>query len=231
MKNHNWTLDIGHWTLRKRGFSLVELMVTVAIIAIVSGTAYVGLGSFRESVIVQQSIEVLKDTLYIVEQEIVRDEYERATIYFDEEYLRVYAEPEDASLNLDFQPACPDDVGVVTSDMGQLKKRNEKVTIRIKNVNGDSDCGNFMTSEDLKWEWQMFYNGNVSPNVRYIHYNPNRDTTSDLTITNDDSGFGSYMVIEGPYVSKSFFDSTGTEVDELTLTLTDDDNEEIFTIN
>lgn len=208
-----------------RGFSLVELMVTVAIIAIVSGTAYVGLGSFRESLVVQQSVEVVKDTLYMVEQEIVRDEWESATIYFDEDYLRIYAEPEDASLNLDFDPGCPQDVGVVSTDLGELQKKNEKVTVKILNFNNDSDCGNFMASKDLVWEWQMFYEGEESPNVRYFHYNKNRESTGDLSIT---TGADSYMVIEGPYVSKKYYNSVGVEQTNLNLTLTDGDNEEDF---
>lgn len=206
---------------KKSGFTLVELMVTVVIIAVISAGTYVGFQGFREAIVLEESAEIVQDILADLELEIVREEFKDITVYFEEDYLVIISEPE--NYTLDLQPSCSNE-GVVANNIGELRKKNEDYSLISKNMAmGDEDCGDFLDSEDYKWEYQLFKSGDKSPSIRYVRYNVNWESTANLSMG---AGDGSYMLIEGPYIAKSYYDSSDVMQTELTLTLTDGNNNE-----
>jgi len=208
-----------------KGFTLVEIMVVVAIIAILSGTAMVGWNSLRETITLEQSGEILKDIVKKTEMEILQNEYEKVTLHFKEDYLLIVAEPEDYDLEL-INAICGDDIGLTSADGGILKKRNERVLVSIVNLVATDDvCWELADMTNREWNYQLFSvsEDEVSPIISFIHYNPSMDGVQ-ITVT---TGVDSYLVIEGPYISKEYH---GLISGQINITLDDGDNDVDITI-
>ncbi|MBU1683330.1 prepilin-type N-terminal cleavage/methylation domain-containing protein [Patescibacteria group bacterium] len=212
----------------KGGFTLVELLVTIAIIGILAGTTLVGWNGLRESLTLEQSGEVLQDIVKITEMEIVQDEYEKATLDFTADYLRITAEPEDDSLELTWDGAScgMNEIGLTSTDGGILKKSNERGLISIVNLAGGGDvCWEVADMVNREWNYQLFSadGEEFSPIISFINYNPRMDGVQ-FSVT---TGVDSYIVIEGPYISKEYY---GINPGQINITLDDGDNTEQITI-
>lgn len=68
----------------KNGFTLVELMVTIAIISVVSITSVVGFNRLGETLRLKQSIAFIADSVTLAEQKVLRQEAESIEIIFGE---------------------------------------------------------------------------------------------------------------------------------------------------
>ena len=58
-----------------KGFSLLEIMVTVAIIGVMAGSVVVGFNSFGDTVRVRETAGVLTDTVKRLELETIRRDF------------------------------------------------------------------------------------------------------------------------------------------------------------
>lgn len=203
-----------------KGFTLAEIMVVVFILAIMSTTTYVGFGSFRESIIVEQSTEVLRDIVEKVEQDHIQGKYNKSTIYFKALYLIIISEPVNMTLNLNVDSACNNNnIGVTSRVGGQLKKQYDNSSSGAFNLlENTNECEDFINSKNTEWKYSLSDGGEISPIIRFIKYNPDIESNTFLTVK---SGIDNYMVIEGNYLNKTFFDSSDSPISNITITLTD----------
>ncbi|MBU0578250.1 prepilin-type N-terminal cleavage/methylation domain-containing protein [Patescibacteria group bacterium] len=204
-----------------KGFTLIEMMVVITIIMIFAGTTVnAGWHSLRETITLRQSGEILKYIVNKAEMDILRDTYRRSTLYYGADYLLIVSEPEGYTLNLTQEnlPTCSDE-GVTSVSRGELSKKSEKGLLKSVyfSTGGGEDCGVFADADDREWEYQLFYEDEVSPVIKFIHYNPKRDTAP-ISVT---GGAGSYIVIEGADIGKRYYDVNNPSSDSVTLELSD----------
>ena len=183
-------------------FSLVELIVVISIIAVLSVGAYVGFRGTGDTLLAREAAGIVQDTVKITEMEILKDDYEKSTIYFLEDYLVIISEPEGKSLELTLDNSCTDGHNISFSSDGNLTKKDSNGNlIESKSVSsGESECVAFKNSEQIGWNYQLSSAGEVSDVIRFLHFNVDREKETNIKITSNE---GKYMSIEAPYSKKT----------------------------
>ena len=209
MKNHKSQIT----NYKSNGFTLVELMVVVAIIAIMSVAGVVGFKYMGDTMRTKEVAGVITDTVKKAELEILKNDYKKSTIHFLQNYLVIVSEPETASLNLDYGSGC-----LTTTESGSqnlIKEDGEGSLLEAITVPPIdlSVCNGFDTATETEWRYQLRTGGKVSAVVRFIHFNLNRVEPSEITLSADTS---QTLVIEAPYAKKTVTGSDST----VSLTLT-----------
>lgn len=85
------------------GFTFVELMVVVAIMAILAGTVSVGWHSFSDFIAFQNATGTIEDILDEITTDHLRDEYKETSVWFESEYLLVDSVSHEARLTLGWE--------------------------------------------------------------------------------------------------------------------------------
>jgi len=144
---------------------------------------------------------IITDTIKKAELEILKEDYQKSTIHFLENYLVVISEPEGNNLELTLGSPCPEGHNIQFGSSGDLiKKDGEGSTLSAKTVvSGTDECVEFAGSSETEWQYQVISNGDLSDIIRFIHFNINRTNPSGITIS---SGVGANMAIEAPYAKK-----------------------------
>ncbi|MBU1016525.1 prepilin-type N-terminal cleavage/methylation domain-containing protein, partial [Patescibacteria group bacterium] len=88
---------------RRGGFTLIELMVVVAIIAVMTSTVTIGFHSFFSTINVQNVPGYIGDILHELSQEAILREYKESSVYFDNSYLLADSRNADADFTLDWE--------------------------------------------------------------------------------------------------------------------------------
>jgi len=203
-------------------FSLTELIVVVAIISIMSASGVVGFRYMGDTLRTKEAAGVITDTIKKAEMEILREEYTKNTIHFLSDYLVIVSQPEEASMDLEFNgTAC-----VTPGDSGNLIKTDEEGNrLGIDTVTAASPptytCNDFTASSETEWRYQILSDGEVSDIIRFIHFNIDRVNLSGITT---DGNINKTVTIEAPYGKKTItdgtFDLTVTSPEGHTETLT-----------
>ncbi|MDH5597223.1 MAG: prepilin-type N-terminal cleavage/methylation domain-containing protein, partial [Candidatus Peregrinibacteria bacterium] len=89
-------------TKSNKGFSLLEIMVVVAIVGIMAGSVVVGFNAFGNTIRTRETAGVLSDLLKGFELETIRRDYQKLTIQFEPAYLVVEADAEGTTLPLEW---------------------------------------------------------------------------------------------------------------------------------
>ena len=205
------------------GFSLLEIIVTVSIIAVLSVSAVVGFRYMGDTLRTKEAKGIITDTIKKVELEMIRESYQKSTINFLEDYLVVVSEPEENNLELTLGASCSNGHNIeFGSDGNLIKKDGEGETLSAKTVvSGTDECVEFTESSETEWQYQIISNGDQSNIIRFIHFNINRTNPSGITIS---SGVGATMAIEAPYAKKTL------STDPISLEISGENSSETLTI-
>ncbi len=224
-----------------QGFSLLEIMVTVAIISIMAGSVVVGFNSFGQTVRVRETAGVISDTVRNLELEMIRREYDKQTLRFEEDFMLLESEVENQNLTLSWKGvggSCPAGQGWMeidntgSPDTIFLAKRdqydNNLEIIPIGAGVLSIYCENFSDSEENELRFQAFKGSDKSQVIRFKHFNIRRSDLSDpAEIT---AGTNYSLEISAPYGTKQFFNNGAPEMGTVELTLSTEDSSETITL-
>lgn len=235
---HNWSLVIGNWVIKK-GFSLVELIVVITIIAVLSISSVVGFGLLGDVLRVREVTGMLEDIVKQEELKVLRGDFIKSTINFYPNYVVIKEELEDSELILKLRKvdgsecsSCPDcEYKLKFEQKSALaKKDEEEEMLQIKSVEDtDVECVDFKNSDEIEWSYQLIGSDEVSDIIRFVHLNIQRDNLDNpISII---SGEGSKFEIQAPYGKKYAYDSNNTLINEITLTVEDtNENQDTITL-
>lgn len=202
-----------NWSLISNGFSLVELLVVVTIVAILSVSSIVGFSYLGDILRAREVTGLISDVIKQEELKILRGDFGNSTIYFKADYLIVDENPEDADLQIELKNVCgADNKGyeIQFDQDGNLTKRDEEGQIvQIKNVTATaSECIEFFNSPETEWNYQLNSNGEFSNTIRFIHFNLQRDNLVNLISIIQNAG--AKLEILAPYGKKKIYLLNGT---------------------
>ena len=195
------------------GFSLVELIVVIAIMGILSFSSVVGFGYLGDILKVNEVNSVLQSVVKLEELKVLRGDFEQSTVNFLKDYIVIDQELKDSSLKLQLVKGMGkcSEYQLKFLNKGNLKKldKNGKI-LNIKSVNNDkfSNCIDFTSSKQTELSYQLVDSGKFSNIIKFVHFNLKRDDLKNpISIT---EGMGSKIEIKAPYGKKYFYDSQGT---------------------
>ncbi len=200
-------------------------MVVVAIIAIMSVSVSVGFRYMGNALLTKQAAGIIMDTVKMAETEVLSTDYKKNTIQFTADYLVITSEPENKSLNLSLGDSADCANGYnLNLGTGVLTKRDGygKV-LGVKSVAGGKECVQFTASPEIEWQYQLTSGDQVSPVIRFIHFNIQREKPENAVKIS--TGAGSQLTIEAPYAKK-----TGTLPINLDVSDADGNHTESLTI-
>lgn len=206
---------------QSKGFTLLELMVVVAIISLMSVTTAIGFNRFSESVQVKETAGFLKDQLQALEIEVLQGDYLENNVYFLSNYLVIESSVSGSLLDLDFDLlACAGEPGlnIVTTQPVQLAKQNEfGETLDISTYTSDVViCPDFLNQTESILEYSLFSSNQWSDKVRFVSFNfQNLDSPDETTLIDENIR----LLIDGPYVKKTVYRNDLEVSDSVELTL------------
>lgn len=210
--------------LKTSGFSLVELLVVVSIVAVMSISSVVGFGYLGDILKAREVTSFLNDLVKQEELKVLRGDFDKAVIHFLPNFVAI-EEGDDQSnpLLLKIGSSCIDGYNIDYQDGNLTQKNGEGEVIRVSSVSAASECIDFVNSEDVEWNYQLS-NGDLSSNVvRFIHFNLSRED-ADRNPISIITGANSRMEILAPYGKKYiYYYNSDTLVESLLLTVEDSD--------
>ena len=202
-----------------KGFSLVELLVVVSIIAVLSVSSIVGFGHLGDTLRAREVTGLLSDLIKQEGLKVLRGDFETVTINFLADYVVIEEQEEGASMKLALGLAC-EDGGYKISwvNSGNLIQKDEDgAIIRIKSVLPEDppECIDFKGAEEIEWNYQLTDGDRFSNIVRFAHFNLQRENLDNpIFITSavdpaleiiPSSGEDSRIEITAPYGKKRIY--------------------------
>jgi len=200
------------------GFTLVELLVVVSIVAILSVSSVIGFGHLGNTLKAKEAAGYISDVVKQEELKILRGDFDKAVIHFLQDYLVIEEWPTGASATLSLGSACAGstDYQITYSDGNLTQKDGEGEVVLVKPVTASSECiSNFKTSEDLEWNYQLASGGQFSAILRFVHFNLQRDGEQNGLWITENPGWK--VEIFAPYGRKRFFKLDGSSADGLAM--------------
>lgn len=218
-----------------KGFSLLEIMVVVAIMAIMASTVVVSFGAFEKTVRVRETAGVITDTIKNLELEMIRRDYIGQTIHFEKDYLVSEAEAENQTTSFSLKRAdtgaCGDKDELeannsLTSPVYLAQRDAEGNNLNISVIPASSAtpvCVAFLDSKETEWDYQLFQGSAVSQTIRFLHFNVRRGDSPSNRVSIVDNDFT--LQITAPYGTKEFYDGSAPTTDEVKLTVENADKD------
>ena len=205
-----------NYSFARKGFTMVELLVVVGIIAVMSVSAVVGFGYIGDILRARETTGFLADIIKQEELKILRQDFEKSEISFLKDYVAIDEWKSDYDLNLYLKKNenCPEGYSFEYGNDGNLIKKNSNGNIiDIKRVKKDAvDCVEFKNSEETEWICQITENSKYSNVLRLTHFNIRRDNLSNPIYISE--GEGSKIKIMSPYGKKLVYSSDGVLMDD-----------------
>ena len=216
-------------------------MVTIAIISIMAGSVVIGFNSFGQTVRVRETAGVITDTLSNLELEMIRREYSKQTVHFEEDFIVIEAQPESPELTLNWKGMGGD----CNSDMGWMEIDNtgspDTIFLAQRDEYGNNveivpigaglvvdKCVDFYESDETQWLFQLFKDSKKSQAIRFMHFNIRRsDLAANAKIT---AGTDYTLEISSPYAAKQYYLNDVPANGTVELTLSTEDSSETVTL-
>ena len=220
----------------KGGFTLLEVMVVMAIIGIMSATVLIGIDTFGKSVRVEETAGVIQDVIKKMQLETTQGDFETNELHFENNFLAVESGLMGSSLELNYlglgANSCKShEATLELKKMGEvtylIKKDEKGNSLETKTFKNDQTlCLDFSSSKETEWQFETFSGSDHSNVIRLIHFNINRsDLNTPIGIVN---GKAKSVLISAPFGKKEYFENQ-IKQETLSLTLTDgDENETIM---
>ena len=202
----------------KKGFSLVELIVVVAIMGIMATAAFVRMGNTTDNNSVRGAGDIIKDTIQNAELQTLREEdgLSEIRIHFLEDYLVQEEFYGEKSPNMEIDEVCSG--GVILKESGMIFKRTDKGELFDMTITSASEsnplsiCSDFLNSIQREWMYHLENDENKRI-IRFIHFNAERKggglriSIRDLepdTFLSITPGIKKVMVVDGEPVTGKF---------------------------
>lgn len=211
---------------RSGGFTMVELMVVIAIISIMSVASVLGFGYLGDTLKTREVAGILVDLIKQEELKILRGDFNKATIHFLKNYVVIEEAEEGYKPELlKLESSCGEggknyEIGYTPAVSGVLtQKDGDGKIVDIKRVESGKECIDFTGSTDKEWDYSLNESEEFSESLRFIHFNIQReDLNNPISITD---GAGSRIELSAPYGKKIIYDSNGISQAKISLTVTD----------
>lgn len=232
--------------LKCRGFSLVELLVVISIVAVLSVSTVVGFSTLGDALRLREVTGILSDQVRQSELKVLRGDFEKVIIHFLPNYVVMEEHEkfnEDDLMTIVLDPDDPicvdgdgDDTGpqIVLSDSGNLTQKDEnEEPLELEAAGAGAQCIDFMESSEIEWNFKLTSGNESSNTLRLIHFNVKRDDSP--SILNISEGSFSRVEISAPYGKKRLYlydDVTDsyTLVNTLDITVQNEDGDSQNTI-
>lgn len=198
----------------KKGFSLLEIIIVIAIIAIMSTTAVVSFGSFDQTLKVKETGEVIQDTVKRLELEVSRGQYFKNRLVFEKDFLAVESQEENAILPLNYlglgEGSCnADEIALEIGEgeapvyLRKIEENGNDLEIKVEKFNKTTCIKDFMMAKEREWGYQLFTENQKSNIIRLIHFNLNRSNLMDPIRI--ESGTEYTLELKSPYGKKQIY--------------------------
>lgn len=222
-------------------FSLVELMVVIAIIATVSLSSVVGFARLRDVLLLREASTFILDLVKQQELKILRGDFEKSTITFLNDYMVVEEFIEGATLDLSLFDNCPagkpGKYGVSIKNDGQLVQSSPDGVIQTRQLSvNTNDCETDIAGATYRELIYQLINGDQYSNrIRFVHFNLNREPNdADKKRVNNtieiSSGATTRVEISPPYGKKIIYNQQGLVKPSWNIILRDKNTESEETI-
>lgn len=205
------------------GFSLVELLVVISIVAILSVSSIVGFGYLGDILKAREVTSLLSDAIKQEELKVLRGDFGKSIIHFLPDYVVIEEQPEGADLNLSLgdDSGCADGHNINFTDSGNLiQKDKDGMVMQIKSVEPPFECIEFKEAEEIEWSYQLIREKKFSNVIRFIHFNLQRENLlNPISIT---GGADSKIEIMAPYGKRKIYDAGDQLVNLLDIIVEDE---------
>jgi prepilin-type N-terminal cleavage/methylation domain-containing protein len=209
------------------GFSLVELLVVVAIVAVMAVSTIVGFGYLEDILRAREITGLMSDVIKQEELKVLRGDFKNVTIHFLQDYMVIEETPREASFELTLDKTLcgteNEDYKIQFTQSGNLtKKDGDGAIIKIESATPPSKCIEFKDSEDIEWNYQLTDGNKFSNVIRFVHFNIQRESLGNPIFISE--GAGSQIQIKAPYAKKDIYDDTGNLVGWTEITAKDEND-------
>ena len=215
-----------------RAFSLIELMVVVAIMAIMASGAVIGLGRTTDDMAVRESANHIKDVIQKAELVALQGEV-AIEIRFLPGFLVINEVYGETPSRITIDGACaPPYEGFSVAGTGKVTQTTDLHGMGFETElydNGPASqpfCFDFDSAPDTEWTFR-FESGEEYGVIRYAHFNLLRDPPGKLAL--DTGGDDLRMVITGPQIGRKYF-RNGENVSGLSFSLVDTDDPSVTAV-
>ncbi|MBI5411902.1 prepilin-type N-terminal cleavage/methylation domain-containing protein [Candidatus Peregrinibacteria bacterium] len=183
------------------GFSLVELLIAVAIIAIISVGSMASFSLVGDIVRVKQGAGLIQDIIHQMDGQALRGEYQKMTVHFLTNYLVIEYEPKGLESNL----LKWDSNNITATQGGNLYKSDSagrQISINVVPAGSVQNLDtNFRNAKEDGWQFQLKNGNQFSEIIALRHFNVNRDSQQTNLLSLDPNTV--ILTVEAPYAKHS----------------------------